>query len=208
MGEIMFPTVEMRWFYPGTIPANVLAWFAGNDKDDQVPARRVDHYLPLFDTDALGIKLREGRVEVKQRRRSFGEAHLHEQVSGQMEHWRKWSFALAPEQGAETESWTAVHKERWLRRYYPLDDGRLQVLPVSIYPERACDLEITNVRARGQAWWTLCFEAFGPEPALKALLVQVSGQILKSQPPPVPLTVEASYSYPRWLAEIRHNPEA
>ncbi|MGD8968471.1 MAG: hypothetical protein PVI07_13255, partial [Anaerolineae bacterium] len=58
------------------------------------PARE-DHYLRLSDTYALGIKLRQGRIEAKQRVRRPGVVRFHERVTGIVEHWRKWSFQLA-----------------------------------------------------------------------------------------------------------------
>lgn len=195
----MFPTAEIRWFYPGRLPSDVLAWFQQGHARRVEPAGRTDRYLGAVDTDGLGVKLREGRVEVKQRFRSPDLVTLAEGVAGYLEHWRKWSFALAPESGEETASWIAVSKERWLRRYSLLKDGGLEVVPPSRYPDRACDLEVTQVRAGGQVWWTLGFEAFGQTSALRDILLGAAEEILRT-PPPMPLTAETSYSYPRWLA--------
>ena len=91
----MFPSVEARWFYDGTIPPRVLRWFREYQGSLEGPAHRVDYYLRLADGDSLGIKVREGRLEIKQRHRTYGMVEFHERATGLVEHWRKWSFQLA-----------------------------------------------------------------------------------------------------------------
>jgi hypothetical protein len=194
--------VEIRWFFRGTLPLEILAWFdAGVDQPAQ-PAERVDHYLHLGQLDSLGIKLREGNVEIKLRQCKLGTVQFHQQVAGQVEHWRKWSFALAvaPLQDllVPTSAWLPVHKSRRLRRYQVAADEALSLISPDVYPDRGCDLEVTQVRVHSQAWWTVGFEAFGPEARLRKNLCRAVEQVLKN-PPPLALTVDDSFAYPRWL---------
>src|SRR5205807_8153515 len=48
-------SAELRWFFPGRPPGPVVAWFEVNA---EAPQTRVDVYLVLPGTDALGVKIR------------------------------------------------------------------------------------------------------------------------------------------------------
>ena len=203
----MWPTVEVRWFYPGQIPAPLLAWFHQVRGEPEAQPCRVDHYLRLKTTEALGIKLREGRIEIKQRQRRLGLVRFHERVAGQVEAWRKWSFPLT-RAGASlvglltpASSWTAVEKERTLLRFQVAAGGRVVPLPPASHEAHGCGLELTRIRARGAAWWSLGFEAFGQEANLQESLVTVARHLLASGAVPH-LDSAASYGYPRWLEGI------
>lgn len=63
----MYPTAEVRWFHRGKVPLDVMAWFLRLHGEPEEPGHRVDYYLRLSDADALGIKLRDGRIEIKTR---------------------------------------------------------------------------------------------------------------------------------------------
>ncbi|NIV28827.1 MAG: hypothetical protein GWN58_04720, partial [Anaerolineae bacterium] len=63
----MYPTLEARWFMRGSIPHEVREWFARGEPAPIHEPPRMDHYLRLQRSNALGIKLREGRLEIKQR---------------------------------------------------------------------------------------------------------------------------------------------
>ena len=209
----MLPTLEVRWFFVGAVPPDVLAWFQQGENRPAEPFRRVDRYLRLSQGDSLGIKLREGRLEVKQRQRQFGLVRLHEQVAGIQEHWRKWSFALTGSNGAHpgveltASSWDDVHKERKLSRYRIAGDRELIAMSPTQYPSHGCDLELTKVRAAGEVWWTLSFEAFGDESTLQENLSLATDKILGIADPPM-LEVESSYGYPRWLQILAQRKEA
>lgn len=201
----MFPSLEVRWFYEGTVPVQVLEWFhAGKPTPVEQPLR-VDKYLRLGDTDALGIKLREGRIEIKQRQRQHGVIRFHDRVAGLAEHWLKWSFAPA-EAAADwagilvpTRSWISVRKERALSRYQIFADGRSAAASVDEYLQQGCHLELTRIQAEDQTWWSLAFEAFGDEASLRRNLLTVVEQVFARAQVPFPLAATDSYGYPRWL---------
>jgi hypothetical protein len=196
----MFPTVEVRWFYPGRVPAAVLAWFQGGAGQRVAPARRVDYYLCLPGADWLGAKLREGRLELKQRQGPGQDFRPHDRVSGRVEQWRKWSFALA--EGPELvldAAWVAVEKARRLRRYRLAPDRQIVAVPVETYPAQGFNWELTEVGAGGQVWWSVGFEAFGDEAGLRDGLFPVVEHALQAEGLPT-LEVQDSYGYPHWLA--------
>jgi hypothetical protein len=188
----------------------------------------VDRYLRLPGLDGLGIKLREGRIEIKQRQRKYGVLHLpgdtplHERppqrdaqdkelepgnasagrAVGQVESWRKWSFGLANRPLARlatpAASWIAVRKARSLRIYQIGENQRVVPLATGDDALQGCSMELTDVEVFGQAWWTLGLEAFGDESALQEGLLTVAGHVVASHLP-VALDVQDSYGYPKWL---------
>jgi hypothetical protein len=198
----MFPTVEVRWFYRGNVPPAVTAWFERGRRRPEAPLGRTDHYLRLADGDALGIKLREGRIEVKQRCRQVGVISFGEWIAGRVEGWRKWSFLLA-EAGdlkrlaAPAAAWIAVQKRRRLYRYEVRGD-RVVSLPPGLYPVQGGHAELTDVRAAGQEWWTLGIEAFGEEATLEACFHMIAAHVLTGDGTPV-LDAKRSCGYPGWL---------
>jgi len=204
----MFPTVEVRWFYSGTILPQVLEWFRERQGQPEEPAYRVDYYLHFPDGDSLGIKLREGKLEIKRRHRQYGVVEFHERAAGLVEYWRKWSFELMQasvrfgDGMAPDSSWIGVSKQRWLCRYRITVDGTIVPMGASGYPEQGCHLELTSIKAKGREGWTWGFEAFGEETALRENLVLVATQIFAALDPPIVLDVGHSYSYPAWLAGL------
>jgi len=200
----MFPTAEVRWFYRGQVPLEVETWFRrGAGTVEQYPSRE-DHYLRLGDTYALGIKLRESRIEVKQRVRRPGVFRFHERVTGIVEHWRKWSFQLAEPDTAlssvavPTTSWIPVRKERMLRRYQLTIDRHVVPVSGSQPSRKGCELELCRVHVEEQDWWTLAFEAFGEESALQEQLERVVRHVFAADEPPS-LNASQSRGYADWL---------
>lgn len=203
----MLSSAEVRWFYEGAVPPDVIAWFHRGERQPVEQPRRVDYYLHPGSMDALGIKLREGRIEVKQRQRLQGVVHFHERVSGVVEGWRKWSFALAAahslagDVGAPASSWIGVQKQRLLHNYRLVGEGQLVVIPGEDYSRQICHLELTRIQVRGTRWWSLGFEALGPESALEENLSLVIAHVLAQEPVPT-LATKNSYGYPKWLQVI------
>ena len=203
----MYPTLEVRWFMPGSIPQEVREWFVRGDPAPLQEPPRVDHYLRLQRSNALGIKLREGRIEIKQRLHQYGNIRFHRRVTGAIEHWRKWSMPLAATGEGLAEilvpksSWTAVRKERLLRGYHCETGGQVIATPGG-YTDRGCHLELTTVQAGDRVWWTLAFEAYGTEPSLRGSLTSTMSHILGSDGAPTTLDARDSYGYARWLAQL------
>jgi hypothetical protein len=61
-------------------------------------------------------------------------------------------------------------------------------------------VELTEVRTRGGAWWTLGFEATGPANTLRSELEAAAAQVFAEPPPAgVALGLDDSMSYAHWL---------
>ena len=208
----MYPTVEVRWFYEGMVPPAVLQWFQQADQELVQQPPRMDYYLRITDREGLGIKLREGRIEIKQRHQQLGIVRFHERVAGAIEYWRKWSFELGEMHGglavraAVDSSWIGVSKARGLRRYRLTGERKVVAMSTEAYADRGCDLELTNVRVGEKAWWSLSFEAFGSEPTLRENLLLVAKQVFAIGEPPA-LDARDSCGYPKWLMLITQDRE-
>lgn len=192
------------------MPASVKGWFESGEPEPTHEGQRIDHYLlPEGNGEhmkGLGIKLREGRLEIKQRSRSLGETGLGKTATGIVESWRKWSFVLERGQeairGVSLENlWLAVEKKRTLRRYNVDDRGRVKPADRStLTPD--CEMELSVVRAAGEMWWSLALEAVGQERKGLALLTRVARGALGSTGAPI-LSSADSRGYPVWLQDLK-----
>jgi hypothetical protein len=201
----VFPSLEVRWFHEGSVPSQVASWFLQLQGDIVDQPCRVDCYLRLLDRDSLGIKLREGRIEIKQRRRQLGALRFHARVIGLLEHWHKWSFELTQEANSNVakalvadSSWIGVRKARRFRRYRLSGGGHVVSVSAGDDASHDCALEVTNLLVGGQKWWTLGFEALGQGSAVRENLVLVARHVFNVEEPPA-LAARTSYGYPGWL---------
>lgn len=206
----MFSTVETRWFGQGSAPAPVLAWFKACPGTAEHQLVRRDHYLPISEADSLSVKVREGGLEIKQRQRSYGLVPLSQSASGLVEGWAKWRFPLAlPESpagvaGSDAAAWLAVDKERQLLRYQIGAGQDLQPAAPQTIIAAGCEVELTAVRAGGDRWWTVAFEAFGQSAGNEARLLTVANVLLAELAPRL-LSAADSYGYPRLLTGLAGN---
>ena len=201
--NVMWPTAEARWVFTGVIPEAVLSWFVSDFPMLEEQSTRIDCYLLVRDTDGLGVKHREGRIEVKQRYGQPMSIAFAPHAAGVVELWRKWGFGLA-EYAASGETlerqdeWIFVQKSRLVRNYLVESANTLVAAPRSLSPVRECSVELTQVLVEDQAWWTIGFEAMG----LERLLVEnltIAARHLLVGPDILDLGLENSYGYPRWL---------
>ena len=177
-------TAEVRWFVPGALPEPVRQWFAalGPPVDEQT---RADRYLAPS-SEALGVKLREGRLEPKRRQAIAGPFRT-DRARATVETWAKWSFPLADGVGEPGDGWIAVGKTR-RQRYLEAGGGR-------------CALEVAEVEAGGARWWSVCLEASGPDDdARRAALGAGAGWLAHPDAPALPAT--AAMGYPAWLMQL------
>ena len=199
----MLPSVEARWFMQGIVPVKALEWIERWELPPTTPDEREDHYLSLPDTAVIGVKLRERKLEVKRLDIDLGLVALGSRVVGRLALWRKWSFKVAEGDGdkAPDREWITVGKKRYLCKYSRSVSGLTPVDPKS-FPIRGCTLELTSLKIKGAEWWTVGFEAFGPdEDELRNTLVLVGERCFSPGGHPS-LDVANSCDYPEWLASI------
>lgn len=100
-----------------------------------------------------------------------------------------------------TIGWTPVCERRRISRF-SLASGQIVAHAPRLGRQPQCEMELTEVRARGQDWWTLGFEATGPAglllSALQATAALVFAQALPCGVEPGP---NESRSCAEWLGQ-------
>jgi hypothetical protein len=204
----MFATTEIRWFLRGDIPAEVLQWFHGRDAKCLDQPARTDHYLAL-PGNALGIKLREGMLEHKQKGGGDEKPWESRACSGTVGHWQKWSFIVEDQQAFREMletcplCWKGVVKKRSLHLLKADASGELKFIDYEEAGNDACGWELAEVQVAGspQKWWTTGFEAFGEKGGqektlavtLDDLITEGLGKYLHDK---------NSLSYPEWIKSL------
>lgn len=231
MTDDFYHSAELRWFLPEQDPWDpLLQWFRLQDRlplreeglyDPKTAAepfvklerKRTDEYLLLPDCDTVGVKQRQGKLEVKAlvagpRPFSLGG------VVGRVDQWVKWSFdpseAIAIQFEIELDQsgpWRRVVKKRYTQKI-SLDSVRPIAVPPDQYPEAGYNIELTviDVQAALRTWLTFGFEAFGPSGRVMSLLDEAVAHFFAVYgPPPIALNGSDSLSYPAWLVKLHQN---
>jgi len=194
-------SLEVRWIFPGRLETAVATWFA------RFPAEletREDTYLLSPGLRGLSVKLRAGAaLEVKEYQGSPGLLDMAGCARGRMESWRKWSFPFGPPShfGRDPAGWTVIRKTRRISRF-SLDSGPIRVRGPGADEESGCAVELTEVRTRGEAWWTLGFESVGPAQLLRSQLEAAAALVFaETLPAEVEPGLNDSRSYAEWLLQ-------
>jgi hypothetical protein len=194
-------SLEVRWFFPGQLETAVAGWFGRFPAETQ---SREDTYLLEPQLRGLSVKVRGGSaLEVKVYRGSPGMLYLPGRARGRMESWQKWSFPIVPlgPDSHDLAGWRPVRKIRRISRF-SLASRPVPAQAPGLGREPQCAVELTEVRTRGRDWWTLGFEATGPDDllrhALQATAALVFAQALPGSVEPGP---DESRSYIEWLRQ-------
>jgi hypothetical protein len=214
---------ETRWFFRGEVPKNIASWFGAGESGRFEP-ERTDHYLEIPSCRTLGVKVREGRLELKALVGTAGVRNFADTVTAFRDTWVKWSPGGGSEQGLRElvnnpgDRWIAVRKKRCLRRF-ALENGEVKEMPAAaIQVVPGCHAELTAVDlvssgeglvpseavewSRADSWWSLSLESFG-DPASTLGNLDRAAEYFFQDPPPMPLPDGCSLSYPAWLAELQ-----
>jgi hypothetical protein len=220
-------TLELRWFFTGSLDETGLRieeWFrtrplfGGGGRppplawDPAPPVWREDRYLLVPGHDDMGIKWREGRLEIKGREAAPGHRALAPGIEGMCERWVKWSYVGAAIErrfrelfrGDAGQGIVPVEKRR-LQRLLRLDDvGEVTEVERDQPRARGVTVELAEIRvggSPGEAHWSLAFEAFPGDGSTSERLASVVTGFLEGCPA-LPLSAEQSMSYPRWLLDL------
>jgi hypothetical protein len=194
-------SLEVRWIFPGQMEAAVTGWFG------RFPAgmeSREDTYLLDPQLRGLSVKVRgAGALEVKAYCGSPGILEVAGRARGRMESWQKWSFPFSPlsRDSVGPPGWRPVRKRRRITRF-PLASEQIVARAPRLGQQPRCEVELTEVRTRGQDWWTLGFEATGPTSLLRSEL-QAAAALVFAQALPGGLEPgpDESRSYAQWLGQ-------
>jgi hypothetical protein len=191
-------TLEVRWILPGQLKTEVADWF------ERFRARfetREDTYLLDPHLPGLSVKIRgAAALDIKVYQGSPGLLEVADRARGRVESWQKWSF---PYERNDWDSdappgWQPVHKKRRISSITPADEPARTRNPGAA--QARCEVELTEIRAGGAAWWSLGFEVTGPADLLRGELHDTAAVVF-AQPLPgdAQLSTDDSSSYEDWL---------
>jgi hypothetical protein len=192
-------SLELRWIFPGQMETAVTGWFG------QFPAStesREDAYLLDPRLGGLSLKIRGGgSLEVKAYCGSPGILEVAGRARGLMQSWQKWSFPLSLLQAGRGDlaGWRRVRKQRRVHRF-ALTGGQTGAYASGPSREPGCAVELTEIRAGGQDWWSLGFEATGPADMLCGGLQAAAAVVFAERMPGgVEPSTDHFASYMQWL---------
>jgi hypothetical protein len=223
---VPWSTLEVRWFLPGALEesgSGMEAWFRTRPRYGRggppslawvpaPPAWRQDRYLMISGHDDMGIKWREGRLEIKGREAPLGYRAFAPGIEGLCERWIKWSYAgdaiaqsfLELFLGGVANDVILVEKRR-LQRMLAIDAaGRATEIGPNEPRARGVNIELAQIQLAGSpggTHWSLAFEAFPGDPSMVERFPPVVTRLLEGCPAR-PLAAERSIAYPRWLLEV------
>ena len=207
-----FKTIEVRWFYPGILPTEILTWFNKAGEPPVKPDIRRDVYLESISPD-IGIKLREGNLEVKYRQAKIeslaqslpGGIEIDSCGISQVESWSKWicvddTSSLTPADVANKVGWINVDKIRYQRVYKVVFDEDVQLTSISKPQANAGAIEVTGLRVFEQDWWTIACEYLGDDISVNFQFLPLVRSLLSGYP----LCLDSPFEcgYPEWLNQI------
>ncbi len=212
----MLHSAEARWFIAKVLPDGVLSWFrAGQALESE--GVQVHEYLLFPDCETVGVKVREGKLEIKAMASAPRPLSRDLGVSGRTDQWVKWSFAS---EGLKTLDpalhrsgrWLKVRKDRFLRKFSADMGGLVEVTAKQRpLPANGCNVELTRitVEANPRFWFSLAFEAFGPpEGTVKILETAIHSFFQEhDRAPGIRLSQRNSLGYPAWLVKLTKKPE-
>src|SRR2546428_9625645 len=201
----MVTTAEVRWFFEGPLPEEVKQWFWRNSLALS-PAPCEDHCLLFPAALGLGLKLREGRLEIKPLVESLGVRTFTADVAGTVQVWKKEAYgepAFKEFERLRTSTphlWITVRKKRTLRKF-SLESATLVEVPADrVFLRDGCNVEVTEITVEGSAYWSFNFEAYGNPARVEDYLQRVAAPGLTVNPRPrYTFSSAHASSCPPWL---------
>ena len=212
-----FATIETRWFFEGESERypRLRRWFEAcapfpQADDVSVPEWKgraggePDVYLLMPACVDMGIKWREGTLQIKGQVEDLGTRHMGTRHRGRVQRWVKWTYEEVPagyrslfSSGATHDLATAaVHKTRALRMI-SLDAGEPVEVTPGVVLQRGVGYEMTDIELDGKRCCSIAFEAFPDDAVTAAGFNAVAAGFLDELENA--LDIEASMSYPDWL---------
>jgi len=212
-----FTSIETRWFFegpPGRYPG-LRRWFETTTPFPRAAGVAApewrgraggepDVYLLVPGCTDMGIKWREGTLQIKGRVDDLGARRFDTRHEGRVQRWIKWTypevpaayrglFAQSERHGLATAS---VHKTRALRMI-SLDTAEPQEVAPENVLARGVGFEMTELELDGAHFCSIAFEAFPDDTVTAAGFDLVVAGLLRGLAET--LVLDASMSYPDWL---------
>ncbi len=217
---------EVRWFFPGPLARfpELRDWMesaAPFPKEGDVPPPRAvereggepEVYVVVPGARDLGLKWREGQLQVKGRLSAHGIQRFAGRFYGAVEVWAKWSYAGNEVKkalgswfaAASGDPWETVEitKSRILRKTRLDAWGRFVEVSPEAYPDRGLSVELTDLEAQGQRFCSLAFEAWPDDSGMAAsFTAAVDAWLSGLAGTGAVLAEHQSMGYPEFLARV------
>jgi hypothetical protein len=213
-----FTSIETRWFFEGGTGRypGLRRWFETSrpfprDAGVAAPEWRgraggePDVYLLMPNCTDMGVKWREGTLQIKGRVEDLGARRFDARHEGRVQRWIKWTYSDVPAAYralfADSERYglaaAAVHKTRALRMI-SLDAAEPREVGPDPVLDRGVGFEMTELQLDDKRYCSVAFEAFPDDAVTAAGFDTVVAGFLRLLDDP--LHLEASMAYPDWLA--------
>lgn len=172
----MFTTYEIRWFFDRAERGEkaIEEWFghitltpkSGSEYKSAIAEseQRVDFYIAIPAINGLSIKLREGKIEIKQRLPDDLDKF---DAPGKVERWQKWSINMKGDKdlaekivGDKKFDWITVPKERFGFKYRFDGNNEFKEVNINEHIPEGCQVEYTHFQVNDKKYYTFGFEAF------------------------------------------------
>ena len=163
----MYKSKEIRWFFKEK-KNGIVNWFSDRGVEFSNIKPRTDFYLQIPDREDISVKLREGKIEVKQR---TGQPELYEltnNAKGYLEDWVKWSFDIDDKDplvksiiNEKKYNWVEIYKARLGLKIVLNKDDRMEIHDVKEVLPAGLQVEYTKLKIKGEEWFTFAAEWFG-----------------------------------------------
>lgn len=225
----MLASQEVRWFLKGPIKAypDLKSWVETSDpikkRETALPPKwtgrlddKPDAYLIVPDHPDMGIKWREGQLQIKGLQSALGTQLFTGRHKGKVERWIKWSYQGALIKQAfsrwfeKTEAGgpviVEVSKTRCLRKVrMDPQTGDIQEVSAEHLVDRGGNLEVTELSLGNRSFCSVAFETFPDDSEMHGAFTRFVNAFLQKLHG-VELVESNSMSYPAWLLEAAgHN---
>ncbi|MFN5614449.1 MAG: hypothetical protein ACK45V_01970 [Brevundimonas sp.] len=195
-------TTEVRWFI-SRVSRRLDRIAAGPGWCTAAP--RTDRYLSVEGNHRVGLKLRDGKLEIKVQYASMGPLSFSPTFCGVVQRWSKWSSDVSGFDGLRKGLLLAgtgidVRKHRRLLKL-SFEGGAPLPVDLAASPMDGCTAELTELECMGQTWWTFGLEAYGELETQRANLISTAIHLCADAGAPE-LDALTSCSYPQWVHRL------
>jgi hypothetical protein len=205
----MISSHEVRWFLDGGVDQHpgLRRWVEEGSPDPRWIGRLggvPDAYWVIPGAADMGIKWREGQLQIKGLECSLGTQRFTGSFEGKVERWIKWAYdgKSVADEFTPSSRIVEVHKTRCLRkvRLNPFTPMAIEV-DLKTLVDRGGALEVTDLRVKDHSYTSVAFEAFPNDSGMHGDFIVFVNSFLKKLSG-IELNESNSMSYPAWLQTL------